>query len=93
MVGAYLLADISHIAGLVAAGEHPSPVHYCHVVTSTTHKSLRGPRGGLVLSNDESVFKKLSAAVFPGLQGGPMMHTIAAKATALLEAGSADFKA
>ncbi len=85
-VGAYLLADIAHIAGLVAAGEHPSPLPFAHVVTSTTHKTLRGPRGGLILSNDEELGKKINTALFPGLQGGPLMHIIAAKAVAFLEA-------
>lgn len=85
-VGAYLLADIAHIAGLVAVGEHPSPLPYAHAVTSTTHKTLRGPRGGLILSNDEELGKKINIALFPGLQGGPLMHIIAAKAVAFLEA-------
>lgn len=80
------LADIAHIAGLVAAGEHPSPLPFAHVVTSTTHKTLRGPRGGLILSNDEELGKKINTALFPGLQGGPLMHIIAAKAVAFLEA-------
>ncbi|WP_250310600.1 serine hydroxymethyltransferase [Rickettsia endosymbiont of Oedothorax gibbosus] len=84
-VGAYLLADIAHIAGLVAVGEHPSPLPYAHIVTSTTHKTLRGPRGGLILSNDEELGKKINLALFPGLQGGPLMHIIAAKAVAFLE--------
>jgi glycine hydroxymethyltransferase len=85
-VGAFLLADIAHIAGLVATGEHPSPLPYAHAVTSTTHKTLRGPRGGLILSNDEELGKKINLALFPGLQGGPLMHIIAAKAVAFLEA-------
>lgn len=84
-VGAYLLADIAHIAGLVAVGEHPSPVPYAHVITSTTHKTLRGPRGGLILSNDEELGNKINLALFPGLQGGPLMHIVAAKAVAFLE--------
>ncbi|HJD64376.1 MAG TPA: serine hydroxymethyltransferase [Rickettsia endosymbiont of Sericostoma sp.] len=84
-VGAYLVADIAHIAGLVAVGEHPSPLPYAHVVTSTTHKTLRGPRGGLILSNDEELGKKINLALFPGLQGGPLMHIVAAKAVAFLE--------
>ncbi|XVN43043.1 MAG: serine hydroxymethyltransferase [Candidatus Rickettsia vulgarisii] len=92
-VGAYLMADIAHIAGLVATGEHPSPLPYAHVVTSTTHKTLRGPRGGLILSNDEELGKKINSAVFPGLQGGPLMHIIAAKAVAFLEALQPDYQA
>ncbi|MFK5881538.1 MAG: serine hydroxymethyltransferase [Sulfurospirillum sp.] len=79
-VGAYLFADIAHFAGLVAAGEHPSPFPYCHVVTSTTHKTLRGPRGGLIMTNDEDLAKKINSAIFPGIQGGPLVHVIAAKA-------------
>ncbi len=90
-VGAYLMVDMAHIAGLVAAGVHPSPVPHAHVVTSTTHKSLRGPRGGLILSNDEAIAKKINSAVFPGLQGGPLMHVIAAKAVAFGEALQPDF--
>lgn len=85
-VGAYFLADVAHIAGLIASGDHPSPLPYAHVVTSTTHKTLRGPRGGIILSNDQELGKKLNNAVFPGLQGGPLMHIIAAKAVAFLEA-------
>src|SRR5215211_6853088 len=85
-VGAYFLVDMAHIAGLVAAGVHPSPLPHAHVVTTTTHKTLRGPRGGLVLTNDEDLGKKINSAVFPGLQGGPLMHAIAAKAVALGEA-------
>ncbi len=92
LVGAYLMADISHVAGLVAAGLYASPLRFCHVVTFTTHKSLRGPRGGVIVTNDDAVARKLSSAVFPGLQGGPMMHTIAAKAVALLEASAPSFK-
>jgi glycine hydroxymethyltransferase len=91
-VGAYLMVDMAHIAGLVAGGVHPSPVPHAHVVTSTTHKSLRGPRGGLILSNDEDIAKKINSAVFPGLQGGPLMHIIAAKAVAFGEALRPDFK-
>ena len=85
-VGAYLMADIAHIAGLIATGNHPNAVMHAHVVTSTTHKTLRGPRGGLILSNDEEIAKKLNFALFPGLQGGPLMHIIAAKAVAFKEA-------
>ncbi|RUT32539.1 serine hydroxymethyltransferase [Arsenicitalea aurantiaca] len=91
-VGAYLMVDMAHIAGLVAGGAHPSPVPHAHVVTSTTHKSLRGPRGGMILTNDEDIAKKINSAVFPGLQGGPLMHVIAAKAVAFKEALSPDFK-
>ncbi|APB35262.1 serine hydroxymethyltransferase [Gloeomargarita lithophora Alchichica-D10] len=90
-VGAYVLADMAHIAGLVAAGAHPSPIPHCHVVTTTTHKTLRGPRGGLILSNDPELGKKLDKAVFPGLQGGPLEHVIAAKAVAFGEALRPDF--
>lgn len=93
-VGAYLLVDMAHFAGLVAAGHHPNPVPYADVVTSTTHKTLRGPRGGLILAKaNAEIEKKLNSAVFPGLQGGPLMHVIAAKAVAFQEALSADFKA
>ncbi len=84
--GALLMADIAHIAGLIAAGAHPSPFPHCHVVTTTTHKTLRGPRGGLVLTNDEDIAKKIDKAVFPGTQGGPLMHAIAGKAVAFGEA-------
>ena len=91
-VGAYLMVDMAHIAGLVAGGVHPSPVPHAHVTTTTTHKSLRGPRGGMILSNDEEIAKKLNSAVFPGLQGGPLMHVIAAKAVALKEALQPEFK-
>ena len=91
-VGAYLMVDMAHIAGLVAAGEHPSPLPYAHAVTSTTHKTLRGPRGGLILTNDEAVAKKLNSAVFPGTQGGPFEHIIAAKAVAFEEALKPEFK-
>jgi glycine hydroxymethyltransferase len=91
-VGAYLMVDMAHFAGLVAGGVHPSPVPHAHVTTTTTHKSLRGPRGGLILCNDEALAKKFDSAVFPGLQGGPLMHVIAAKAVALGEALLPDFK-
>jgi glycine hydroxymethyltransferase len=92
-VGAYLMVDMAHIAGLVAGGAHPSPVPHAHVVTTTTHKSLRGPRGGMILTNDEEIAKKCNSAVFPGLQGGPLMHVIAAKAVAFKEALQPEFKA
>ena len=92
-VGAYLMVDMAHIAGLVAGGVHPSPVPHAHVTTTTTHKSLRGPRGGMILSNDEDIAKKINSAVFPGLQGGPLMHVIAAKAVAFKEALQPEFKA
>lgn len=91
-VGAKLWVDMAHFAGLVAAGLHPSPVPHAHVVSSTVHKTLAGPRSGLILSNDETLFKKLNSAVFPGQQGGPLMHVIAAKATAFLLAGTPEFK-
>src|SRR5260221_207307 len=91
-VGALLMADIAHIAGLVVAGEHPSPVGYAHVVTTTTHKTLRGPRGGLILTNDEALAKLIDSSVFPGTQGGPLMHVIAAKAVAFKEALEPSFK-
>ena len=91
-VGAYLWVDMAHIAGLVAAGLHPSPVPYAHVVSTTTHKTLRGPRGGMLLTNDEDRAKKLNSAIFPGSQGGPLMHVIAAKAVALGEALKPEFK-
>jgi len=91
-VGAYLFVDMAHFAGLVAGGQHPSPFPHAHVATSTTHKTLRGPRGGLVLTNDEDIAKKINSAVFPGLQGGPLMHVIAAKAVAFGEALRPDFK-
>ncbi|WP_170789431.1 serine hydroxymethyltransferase [Ruegeria lacuscaerulensis] len=90
-VGAWLLADMAHIAGLVATGLHPSPVGHAHVVTSTTHKTLRGPRGGIILTNDAALAKKLDSAVFPGLQGGPLMHVIAGKAVAFGEALKPEF--
>ena len=92
-VGAYLMVDMAHIAGLVAAGEHPSPVPYADVVTTTTHKTLRGPRGGMILTNDEELAKKINKAIFPGTQGGPLMHVIAAKAVAFGEALKPEFKA
>lgn len=91
-VGAYLMVDMAHIAGLVAAGVHPSPIPYAHVVTTTTHKTLRGPRGGMILCNDEEIAKKIDKAVFPGTQGGPLMHIIAAKAVALGEALTDEYK-
>ncbi len=91
-VGAWLLADMAHIAGLVATGLHPSPIGHAHIVTSTTHKTLRGPRGGIVLTNDEALAKKINSAVFPGLQGGPLMHVIAGKAVAFGEALQPEFK-
>ncbi|WP_193175458.1 serine hydroxymethyltransferase [Oricola nitratireducens] len=91
-VGAWLMVDMAHISGLVAGGAHPSPVPHAHVVTTTTHKSLRGPRGGMILSNDEAIAKKINSAVFPGLQGGPLMHVIAAKAVAFGEALQPEFK-
>ena len=91
-VGAYLMVDMAHIAGLVAAGLHPSPIPYADVVTTTTHKTLRGPRGGMILCNDEAIAKKINSAVFPGTQGGPLMHIIAAKAVALGEALTPEFK-
>ena len=92
-VGAYLMVDMAHIAGLVAAGLHPSPIPYADVVTSTTHKTLRGPRGGLILCNDEAIYKKINSAVFPGTQGGPLEHVIAAKAVCFGEALKPEFKA
>ena len=91
-VGAYFMVDMAHIAGLVAAGEHPSPVPYAEVVTTTTHKTLRGPRGGLILTNDEEIAKKINKAIFPGTQGGPLMHVIAAKAVSFGEALTPEFK-
>jgi len=92
-VGAYFMVDMAHFAGLVAAGLYPSPVPHAHVVTTTTHKTLRGPRGGMVLSNDADIGKKINSAVFPGLQGGPLMHVIAAKAVAFGEALRPEFRA
>ncbi len=91
-VGAYLMVDMAHIAGLVAAGLHPNPMPYAHIVTSTTHKTLRGPRGGLILTNDADIAKKIDKTIFPGTQGGPLMHIIAAKAIAFKEAQTEDFK-
>lgn len=92
-VGAYLMVDMAHIAGLVAAGLHPNPAEYAHIVTTTTHKTLRGPRGGMILTNDEELAAKINKAVFPGIQGGPLMHIIAAKAVAFKEALSPEFNA
>ena len=91
-VGAYLLVDMAHISGLVAGGVHPSPLAHAHAVTSTTHKTLRGPRGGIILTNDEALGKKFNSAIFPGIQGGPLMHVIAAKAVAFGEALQPDYK-
>jgi glycine hydroxymethyltransferase len=92
MVGAYLLVDMAHFAGLVAAGEHPNPFPHADVATTTTHKTLRGPRGGMILTNDEDIAKKVNSAIFPGIQGGPLMHVIAAKAVAFGEALRPEFK-
>lgn len=91
-VGAYVLADVAHFAGLIAAGEYPSPFPHCHVATTTTHKTLRGPRGGMILTNDANLAKKFNSAIFPGIQGGPLMHVIAAKAVAFGEALKPNFK-
>jgi glycine hydroxymethyltransferase len=91
-VGAYFVVDMAHFAGLVAGGAHPSPFPHAHVVTTTTHKTLRGPRGGMILTNEEDLAKKINSAIFPGLQGGPLMHVIAAKAVALREALTPEFK-
>ncbi len=91
-VGAYLMVDMAHFAGLVAAGEHPSPFPYADVATTTTHKTLRGPRGGMILTNDEAIAKKVNSAIFPGIQGGPLMHVIAGKAAAFGEALRPEFK-
>ena len=91
-VGAYLMVDMAHIAGLVAAGEHPNPMEYADIVTSTTHKTMRGPRGGIILTNNEEIAKKIDKAIFPGIQGGPLMHIIAAKAVAFKEALLPEFK-
>nr|HPN28379.1 serine hydroxymethyltransferase [Thermotogota bacterium] len=90
-VGAYLVVDMAHFAGLVAAGIYPNPLDYAHIVTSTTHKTLRGPRGGLILTNDEELYKSINKTIFPGIQGGPLMHIIAAKAVCFKEALSPDF--
>jgi len=90
--GAYLMVDMAHIAGLVAAGEHPTPIPYAHITTTTNHKTLRGPRGGMIFTNDEAIAKKINSAIFPGGQGGPLMHVIAAKAVALGEALKPEFK-
>jgi glycine hydroxymethyltransferase len=92
-IGAYLLVDMAHYSGLIAGGAYPNPVPHAHIVTSTTHKSLRGPRGGIILMNDEEIAKKINSAIFPGLQGGPLMHVIAAKAVAFQEALTPEFKA
>ena len=91
-VGAYFMCDIAHFAGLVAGGAHPSPFPHAHVATTTTHKTLRGPRGGMILTNDEDLAKKINSAVFPGMQGGPLMHVIAAKAVAFHEALTPEFR-
>jgi glycine hydroxymethyltransferase len=91
-IGAYFMVDIAHISGLVAAGFHPSPFPHADIVTSTTHKTIRGPRGGLILTNNEDIAKKINSATFPGLQGGPLMHIIAAKAQCFIEAGEPSFK-
>ena len=91
-VGAYLMADVAHFAGLIAAGLYPSPFPHAHVATTTTHKTLRGPRGGMIMTNDEDIAKKINSAIFPGIQGGPLMHVIAAKAVAFGEALRPDFK-
>ena len=91
-VGAFLMVDMAHFAGLVAAGEHPSPFPHAHIATTTTHKTLRGPRGGMILTNDEAIAKKVNSAIFPGIQGGPLMHVIAAKAVAFGEALQPEFK-
>lgn len=91
-VGAYLMVDMAHIAGLVATGLHPSPVPYADVITTTTHKTLRGPRGGLILTNDEEIITKINKTIFPGIQGGPLMHVIAAKAQCFYEAMEPSFK-
>ncbi len=92
MVGAYVLADVAHFAGLIAAGQYPSPFPHAHVATTTTHKTLRGPRGGMILTDDEALAKKFNSAIFPGIQGGPLMHVIAAKAVAFGEALRPEFK-
>ena len=92
-VGAYFMVDMAHIAGLIAAGEHPSPFPHAHVATTTTHKTLRGPRGGMIVTNDADIAKKVNSAIFPGIQGGPLMHVIAGKAAAFGEALKPEFKA
>lgn len=92
-IGAFLVVDMAHIAGLVAVGLHPSPIEYAHITTSTTHKTLRGPRGGLILTNDEEIAKRIDKIIFPGIQGGPLVHVIAGKAVAFKEALSPEFKA
>jgi glycine hydroxymethyltransferase len=92
-VGAVFLVDMAHFAGLVAGGVHPNPLEHCHIATTTTHKTLRGPRGGMILTNDEALAKKINSAIFPGIQGGPLMHVIAAKAVAFGEALTPEFKA
>ncbi|MBA3067455.1 MAG: serine hydroxymethyltransferase [Hyphomonas sp.] len=92
-VGAVFLVDMAHFAGLVAGGVHPNPLDHCHIATTTTHKTLRGPRGGMILTNDEALAKKINSAIFPGIQGGPLMHVIAAKAVAFGEALTPEFKA
>ncbi|MEQ8301715.1 MAG: serine hydroxymethyltransferase [Hyphomonas sp.] len=92
-VGAIFLVDMAHFAGLVAGGVHPNPLEHCHIATTTTHKTLRGPRGGMILTNDEALAKKINSAIFPGIQGGPLMHVIAAKAVAFGEALTPEFKA
>lgn len=91
-VGAYLMVDMAHVAGLVASGDHPSPIPYAHITTTTTHKTLRGPRGGIILTNDEAIARKVNSAIFPGTQGGPLMHIIAGKAVAFGEALKPEFK-
>ena len=91
-IGAYLMVDMAHIAGLVAAGEHPNPLEYAHIVTSTTHKTLRGPRGGVILTNDQEIAEKIDKTIFPGIQGGPLGHIVAAKAVAFKEALTPEFK-
>ena len=91
-VGAYFMVDMAHFAGLVAAGVHPNPFPHAHIATTTTHKTLRGPRGGMIMTNDEAIAKKVNSAIFPGLQGGPLMHVIAGKAVAFAEALRPEFK-
>ncbi|MEA2529497.1 MAG: glycine hydroxymethyltransferase, partial [Thermomicrobiales bacterium] len=92
-IGAYFMVDMAHFAGLVAGGAHPSPIPHAHVVTTTTHKTLRGPRGGMIMTNDEDIAKKINSAIFPGIQGGPLMHVIAGKAVAFGEALQPAFRA